>query len=167
MTKKITKGLARIFCGLQDCLYLGNLDALRDWGHAKDYVEMQWLMLQQDNPSDYVISSGSQSSVREFVQLSARHLGIELEFRGSNKRRAWSCSFSRFKFLRIKSPELLLYELMKNIFRPSEVDTLLGASKKAHETLGWNPKITLDQLCMEMIQTDLQDAKDEVLLKSN
>ena len=112
--------------------------------HAKDYVEMQWLMLQQDNPSDYVISGGSQSSVREFVQLSARHLGIELEFEARIKKSMELC-FNRFKFLRIKARATII-RIDEKYFRPSEVDTLLGSSKKAHETLGWNPNYTRSAL---------------------
>lgn len=166
VTKKITKGLARIFCGLQECLYLGNLDALRDWGHAKDYVEMQWLILQQDRASDYVISSGKQSSVREFIQLSAHHLGIELEFSGSDKNEIGKIASINSGDTNLKPGDIIV-RIDEKYFRPSEVDTLLGSSKKAHETLGWNPKINLDQLCSEMIRYDLQEAKKEVLLKAN
>ena len=153
VTRKITRALARIYLGLQECLYLGNLNALRDWGHAKDYVEMQWLMLQQEKPEDYVIASGRQHSVRELVELSARELGISVKWEGEgvNER-----GINR-------ANEKTIVAIDPNYFRNTEVDTLLGDSTKAREKLGWVPKITLEELVREMVQADLEDAKRDEL----
>ena len=141
MTRKITRGLAAIFCGLESCLYLGNLNALRDWGHAKDYVEMQWLMLQQDKPKDYVIATGQQISVRAFVQLAAQALGIELQFQGEGLE-------EKAVVAHINAPEQtslqvgdVVVRVSPKYFRPTEVETLLGDASKAQQELGRHPKI--------------------------
>ena len=150
VTRKITKSLARIDCKKQKCLYLGNLDAQRDWGHAKDYIEMQWLMLQQPEPEDYVISTGHQVSVREFVELCAKELkwgGIIWEGKGVNE-----------IGLRSDTKEKVI-GVSNEFFRPAEVSSLIGNSQKAHEKLGWSPKITLNDLVSEMIQYDLAETK--------
>ncbi|MBT8339727.1 MAG: GDP-mannose 4,6-dehydratase [Desulfatitalea sp.] len=153
VTRKITRALARIYLGLQDCLYLGNLNAQRDWGHAKDYVEMQWLMLQQDAPDDYVIATGQQHSVRDFVDASARELGISIKWegKGANER---GINQANGKTIVAVDP---------NYFRPTEVETLLGDPTKAKEKLGWAPKISFDQLVQEMVQADLEEAKKDEL----
>ncbi len=152
VTRKITKGLARIDQGLQDSLYMGNIDSLRDWGHAKDYVEMQWQMLQQKEPDDYVIATGKQSSVREFIELSAKKLnwgGISWEGSGVDE-----------VGKRIDSGETVI-KIDQKFFRPSEVETLLGDATKAFKKLQWKPKITLEDLVSEMIEHDLNRAKKE------
>jgi GDPmannose 4,6-dehydratase len=138
VTRKITRALARIALGLQDCLYLGNLDSLRDWGHARDYVEMQWLMLQQDKPEDFVIATGIQYSVRDFVNIAARELGLTLAWQGEG-----------------------LAETA------TEVETLLGDASKAHQKLGWKPTTTFDELVKEMVQTDLDATRKYALVKKN
>ena len=163
VTRKITRGLARINLSLEKCLYLGNLDAQRDWGHARDYVEMQWMMLQQDKPNDYVIATGRKESVRRFVELSAINLGwnkspdgpgIIWENKGINEigRRADNGS--------------IVIRIDPRYFRPTEVNILLGDSNKAKEELGWEPKFTLEELISEMINHDLNEAKKELILKS-
>ena len=144
VTRKITLALSRIACGLQDCLYLGNLDAKRDWGHAKDFIEMQWLMLQQELPDDYVISTGIQYSVRDFINLAAKFLNLNIEWNGKGIKEVG---------LYNKKP---IIKIDKNYFRPTEVETLLGDSKKAHKILGWKPKISFQELVKEMIDQDLQ-----------
>jgi GDPmannose 4,6-dehydratase len=153
VTRKITRAMARIHLGLQDCLYLGNLDALRDWGHARDYVEMQWLMLQQDTPDDYVIATGEQHSVREFVELTARELGISMKWvgEGVNER-----GINR-------ANDRTIVAIDPVYFRPTEVDTLLGDPTKAKEKMGWTPKITFEELVLEMVRSDLEDAKRDEL----
>ena len=163
VTRKITRGLARINLGLEKCLYLGNLDAQRDWGHARDYVEMQWMMLQQEKPNDYVIATGRKESVRKFVELSAINLGwnkspgtpaIIWENKGINEigKRADNGS--------------IVIRIDPRYFRPTEVNILLGDSNKAKEELGWEPKFTLEELISEMIKYDLDEAKKELILKS-
>ena len=154
VTRKITRGLARIKLGLQDCLYLGNLNSLRDWGHAKDYVEMQWLMLQQESPEDYVIASGIQYSVREFVVKSGKVLGMEIKWIGSGLEEIgyWD--------------EKPIIRVDPRYFRPTEVETLLGDSSKAKEKLGWEPRISFDELVEEMTSEDLKLArKNELITK--
>ena len=151
VTRKITRGLTRIFCGLEDCLYLGNLDALRDWGHARDYVEMQWLMLQQDAPEDYVIATGRQESVRRFVELSVNSLGTRIRWEGSGIEEVG---------IREDSGEIVV-RIDPRYFRPTEVETLLGDPTKAREKLGWTPSTTLEELVSEMIEKDLQKAENE------
>ena len=158
VTRKITRALSRINLGLQDCLYLGNIDALRDWGHARDYVEMQWRMLQQDKPKDYVISTGTQTSVRNFVELAAKKLewgGIRWQGEGLNE-------VGR----RSDNGEVVL-KISSKFYRPAEVETLLGESDKALKELGWKPKNTLEELVNEMIESDHKLAQNELLLKSN
>jgi len=154
VTRKITRGLARIKVGLQDRLYLGNLNARRDWGHARDYVEMQWLMLQQDKPEDYVIATGQQYSVREFVQRCAVELGLEL---------TWSGEELDEKAVDAKGNVVVSVD--PAYFRPTEVETLLGDASKARNQLGWEPRISFDQLVKEMVASDLQAAERDALVR--
>ena len=154
VTRKITRGLSRISVGLDDCLYLGNMDALRDWGHARDYVEMQWLMLQQEEPEDYVIATGRQESVRSFVELSAKHLGFEINWEGSGLEEVG---------IREDNGEIII-RIDPRYFRPTEVEELLGNPAKAAEELGWSPRISLDEMVAEMVNHDLSLAKKEKLL---
>ena len=155
VTRKITRALVRIKLGLQDCVYLGNIDAKRDWGHAKDYVEMQWLMLQQDKPEDYVISTGVQYSVRDFVNAVAKELDIEIKWNGSGVDETGTDVATGKIVIRVDP----------RYFRPTEVDSLLGDSTKARERLGWAPKISFKELVNEMVISDLNDAKKDDLLK--
>lgn len=167
VTRKITRGLANIAQGLEDCLYLGNMDALRDWGHAKDYVRMQWLMLQQEQPEDFVIATGVQFSVRQFVQWSAEHLGIGLRFEGSGVDEVGIVeSISGDSAPALKVGDVIV-RVDKRYFRPSEVETLLGDPSKAKQKLGWTPEITVQEMCAEMVAEDLQAAKRTALLKAN
>ena len=167
VTRKITRGLANIAQGLEDCLYLGNMDALRDWGHAKDYVRMQWLMLQQEQPEDFVIATGVQFSVRQFVQWSAEHLGITLRFEGSGVGEVGIVeSISGDSAPALKVGDVIV-RVDKRYFRPSEVETLLGDPSKAKQKLGWTPEITVQEMCAEMVAEDLQAAKRTALLKAN
>ena len=167
VTRKITRGLANIAQGLEDCLYLGNMDALRDWGHAKDYVRMQWLMLQQEQPEDFVIATGVQFNVRQFVQWSAEHLGITLCFEGSGVDEVGIVeSISGDAALALKVGDVIV-RVDKRYFRPSEVETLLGDPSKAKQKLGWTPEITVQEMCAEMVAEDLQAAKRTALLKAN
>jgi GDPmannose 4,6-dehydratase len=151
VTRKITRALARIRLGTQKCLYLGNLDARRDWGHAKDYVEMQWLMLQQDKPEDYVIATGEQYSVRDFVTRAAARLEIPLEWTGSAVEERGITRDGR-----------CIVEVDPGYFRPTEVDTLLGDARKAREKIGWKPRYTFQQLVDEMVDADLAEAEAEL-----
>lgn len=153
VTRKITRGLARIKLGLQSCLYLGNLDAKRDWGHARDYIVAQWLILQQDKPDDYVIASGYQHSVREFVNAVAREMGIGLTWRGSGLDEQGVDDDGR-----------VIVAVDPRYFRPAEVDTLLGDASKAKRELGWEPKMGFDELVREMAQTDLHAAQRDALI---
>ena len=155
VTRKITRALARIKLGLQDSLFLGNMDAKRDWGHAKDYVEMQWLMLQQDTPEDFTISTGVQYSVRDFVNIAAKELGIELKWEGFGVNETGSNIITGKIIIRVDP----------RYFRPTEVETLLGDSTKAREKLGWTPKISFKELVKEMVMHDLNDAKKDSLCK--
>jgi len=157
VTRKITRALARIKLGLQDCLYLGNLDARRDWGHAKDYVEMQWLMLQQETPEDYVIATGQQATVRDFVRLAAKEMGIELTFRGEGLEE---------KGYRAGT-DTCLVAVDPRYFRPAEVETLLGDPTKAREKLGWQPRISLEEMVSEMVRADLREAERDSLCRSS
>lgn len=167
VTRKITRGLSNITQGLEDCLYLGNMDALRDWGHAKDYVRMQWMMLQQDKPVDFVIATGHQISVREFVRMSAKELGIELEFQGEGVNEvAVVKSISGDNAPSIKVGDIIV-KVDPRYFRPAEVETLLGDPSKAKSLLGWEPEISVEEMCAEMIQSDLEVAKKHALLKSH
>lgn len=167
VTRKITRGLARISVGLQDCIYMGNIDALRDWGHAKDYVEMQWLMLQQDEPDDYVIATGVQYSVRDFIDFSARNLGIELRWQGSAESEVGVIASIRDE----SAPNLkegdVIVRIDPRYYRRTEVETLLGDPTKAKEKLGWYPTTTLDELVAEMVQEDLVLAERDALIKEN
>jgi GDPmannose 4,6-dehydratase len=165
VTRKITRALARIKLGLQDCLYLGNMDAKRDWGHAKDYVEMQWLMLQQEKPEDFVIATGVQYSVRDFVNAAAKELGIEIRWEGTGveEKGYWANRHSREGGN--PGTEALIVAVDPRYFRPTEVETLLGDPSKAKQKLGWTPKITFDELVAEMIREDLKSAERDELIK--
>lgn len=167
VTRKITRGLANISQGLEPCLYIGNLNALRDWGHAKDYVRMQWMMLQQDVPEDFVIATGVQHSVRQFIEWSAAELGIQLRFEGQGAEEvAVIESISGDKSSLLK-PGQIIVRVDPRYFRPTEVETLLGDPTKAKAKLGWTPEITVEQMCAEMIAADLQAARQHALLKAN
>ena len=167
VTRKITHGIANIAQGLEGCLYLGNMDALRDWGHAKDYVRMQWMMLQQDAPEDVVIATGKQISVREFVTMSAREAGIELEFKGEGvDEHAVVVSADLAKAPAIKPGDTIV-RVDPRYFRPAEVETLLGDPTKAKEKLGWVPEITVEEMCAEMVASDLDKARRHALLKAH
>lgn len=167
VTRKITRGLANIAQGLESCLYMGNLDALRDWGHAKDYVRMQWMMLQQEQPEDFVIATGVQYSVRQFIEWSAQELGITLRFEGKGVDEVAIVE----KITGDKCPNIEVGQTIVRIdpryFRPTEVETLLGDPSKAKAKLGWVPEITVQQMCHEMVTADLQEAQRHALLKAN
>ncbi|MFY8298546.1 GDP-mannose 4,6-dehydratase [Pseudoalteromonas sp. SS15] len=167
VTRKITRGLANISQGLEKCLYLGNMDALRDWGHAKDYVRMQWMMLQQDTPEDFVIATGKQISVREFVSLSAKELGVTLEFSGEGVDEIATVVAIEGENAEALSVGDVIVRVDPRYFRPAEVETLLGDPTKAKEKLGWEPEITVEEMCAEMVQHDLAKAKQHALLKSH
>jgi GDPmannose 4,6-dehydratase len=167
VTRKITRAVANISQGLEECLYLGNMDALRDWGHAKDYVRMQWMMLQQDTPEDFVIATGKQISVREFVKLSAKEAGIELEFTGEGVDEiATVVSVDSAKAPSVNVGDVIV-KVDPRYFRPAEVETLLGDPTKAKEKLGWVPEITVEEMCAEMVAHDVDQAKRHALLKSH
>lgn len=167
VTRKITRGLANIAQGLEECLYLGNLDALRDWGHAKDYVRMQWMMLQQGQPEDFVIATGHQYSVRQFIQWSATELGITLQFKGSGVNEvAVVKHIEGDKAPALKQGQIIV-KVDPRYFRPTEVETLLGDPSKAKQKLGWVPEITAQEMCREMVSHDLKEAKREALLKQH
>lgn len=154
VTRKITRSLARIHENLDDCLYLGNLDSLRDWGHARDYIRAQWLMLQQDEPDDFVIATGEQHSVREFVTIAAARLGMSLEWRGRGvDEQGLDTRTNR-----------VVVKVDPRYFRPTEVDTLLGDASKARAKLGWRPEITFDELITEMVNSDLELARRDALI---
>jgi GDPmannose 4,6-dehydratase len=156
VTRKITRGLARIKLGIQNCLYLGNLDAQRDWGHARDYVEVQWLMLQQDKPEDFVIATGMQHSVRDFVNAASKELGIHISWSGSGINEIGTDQNGR-----------IIVKIDPRYFRPTEVATLLGDATKAQERLGWAPKISFQDLVSEMVCEDLKGAKRDALVKEH
>jgi len=167
VTRKITRGLARIAQGLEDCLYLGNMDALRDWGHARDYVRMQWMMLQQDAPDDFVIATGKQYTVRDFVTWSAHNLGVELEFRGAGLEEvAVVTAINGTAAPALKAGDVIV-RTDARYFRPTEVSSLLGDPAKAKRLLGWQPEITAQQMCAEMVAADLKDAKRQRLLQGH
>ncbi len=166
VTRKITRGIARIALGLQDCLYLGNLSALRDWGHAKDYVEMQWLMLQQEKPEDFVIATGVQVSVRQFVEMAAKELGIELAFEGEGEQEIARITALNNADLKCKVGDIVV-RVDPRYFRPTEVETLLGDPSKAKQKLGWSPTTSLQQLVSEMAQSDFISAKRDSLVKEH
>ncbi|WP_420852997.1 GDP-mannose 4,6-dehydratase [Rhodoferax bucti] len=167
VTRKITRGLANIAQGLESCLYMGNMDALRDWGHAKDYVRMQWMMLQQDQPEDFVIATGVQFSVRQFIMWSAAELGITLRFEGQGVNEIAVVE----KIEGSKAPALKVGDVVVKIdsryFRPTEVETLLGDPTKAKQKLGWIPEISVQSMCSEMVANDLEQAKKHALLKKH
>jgi len=167
VTRKITRGLANIAQGLEDCLFMGNMDALRDWGHAKDYVRMQWMMLQQEQPEDFVIATGVQYSVREFIQWSAAELGITLRFEGEGVAEVAIVDAISGN----KTPELQVGDVIVRVdpryFRPAEVETLLGDPSKAKQKLGWVPEITAQEMCAEMVAEDLKVAQRHAFLKRN
>ncbi len=164
VTRKITRGLSNIAQGLDTCLYMGNIDALRDWGHAQDYIEMQWLMLQQKVPQDFVIATGVQYSVRQFIEMAAAELGITLAWEGSGVDEVARVA----RVVGNKAPALKAGDTIVSIdahyFRPAEVETLLGDPSLAHQKLGWKPRITLPEMVAEMIASDLEQAKKDVLL---
>lgn len=167
VTRKITRGLSNIAQGLESCLYVGNMNALRDWGHAKDYVRMQWMMLQQDKPEDFVIATGSQISVRDFIKLSAKELGITLEFTGDGVDEIATVLSVEGDSAPFVNPGNVIVKVDPRYFRPTEVETLLGDPTKAKQKLGWIPEITVDQMCAEMVASDLSDAKRHALLKKH
>ncbi|WP_373636865.1 GDP-mannose 4,6-dehydratase [Yoonia sp. BS5-3] len=167
VTRKITRGLAHIAMGLEDCLYMGNIDALRDWGHAKDYVRMQWMMLQQDRPDDYVIATGKQHSVRDFIIWSAAELGMTLEFSGSGVDEIATVAHVNGNLAPAVKPGDVVMRIDPRYFRPAEVETLLGDPTKAKKELGWTPEITAQEMCAEMVATDLQAAQRQALLKEH
>ena len=156
VTRKITRALARIKLGLQDCLFLGNLDAKRDWGHAKDYVEMQWLMLQQEHPEDFVIATGVQYSVRDFVDAAARELNLTINWSGSGVNEVGTAVDGK-----------AIVRVDPRYFRPTEVETLLGDASKAREKLGWTPKISFNELVAEMVREDLKSTERDELVKKH
>lgn len=167
VTRKITRGLANIAQGLETCLYMGNMDALRDWGHAKDYIRMQWLMLQQEQAEDFVIATGLQYSVRQFIEWSAAELGVGLRFDGHGADEVAVVS----SISGDKAPSLTVGDVIVRVdpryFRPTEVETLLGDSTLAREKLGWVPEITVQQMCAEMVAEDLRTAQRHSLLKAH
>jgi GDPmannose 4,6-dehydratase len=166
VTRKITRGLADITQGLETCLYMGNLDALRDWGHAKDYVRMQWMMLQQDQPEDFVIATGIQHSVRQFIQWSAQELGITLRFEGKGVDEV--AIVERIEGDKAQALQVgqAIVKIDPRYFRPTEVETLLGDPSKAKAKLGWAPEISVQDMCKEMINNDFALAKQQALLKA-
>ncbi len=167
VTRKITRGLANIAQGLEKCLYLGNLDALRDWGHAKDYVRMQWMMLQQDQPEDFVIATGLQYSVREFIRWSAAELGLTLRFEGQGvQERAIVVAIEGDRAPALRPGDCIV-AVDPRYFRPAEVETLLGDPTKAKQKLGWVPEITAQQMCAEMVAEDLKSARRLAFLKAH
>jgi GDPmannose 4,6-dehydratase len=167
VTRKITRAIANIALGAEGCLFLGNMDALRDWGHAKDYVRMQWMMLQQDQPEDFVIATGKQISVREFVRMSAENAGITLEFSGEGVEEIATVTAVTGD----DAPDVNVGDVIVRVdtryFRPAEVETLLGDPSKAKEKLGWVPEITVEEMCAEMVKHDLDKAKQHALLKKH
>ena len=167
VTRKITNGLANIAQGLESCLYMGNINALRDWGHAKDYVRMQWMMLQQEAPDDFCIATGVQHSVRKFIEWSALELGITIRFEGGGLDEVGIVdSIEGSDAPALKVGDVVL-RVDKRYFRPAEVETLLGSPKKAKDKLGWEPEITVQEMCAEMVKHDLEKAKKNILLKNN
>ena len=167
VTRKITRALANISQGLETCLFMGNLDSMRDWGHAKDYVEMQWLMLQQENAEDFVIATGIQYSVRDFLRWSALELGIELEFVGSGLEEEGVVKAISGVSVESLSIGDVIVKIDPRYFRPTEVDSLLGDASKAAQKLGWVPTISVQEMCAEMIRSDLEEAKKNKLMVAN
>jgi len=167
VTRKITRGLANIAQGLETCLYMGNIDSLRDWGHAKDYVEMQWLMLQQETAKDFVIATGRQISVREFIKMSAANLGIELKFKGKGTDETATVTSVSSNLAPSVKPGDVILKIDPKYFRPTEVETLLGDPSMAKRELGWEPTTSLEEMCKEMVLSDLEESKRHALLKSH
>tara|TARA_R110000868_G_scaffold101630_1_gene279665 strand:- start:13558 stop:14676 length:1119 start_codon:yes stop_codon:yes gene_type:complete len=167
VTRKITRGLANIAMGLQDCLFMGNIDSLRDWGHAKDYVRMQWLMLQQDEPEDFVIATGVQYSVREFISWSAAELGLTVEFSGKGVDEIATVTAVEGDLAPAVRVGQVIMRVDPRYFRPAEVETLLGNPAKAKKKLGWVPEITAQEMCAEMVSEDLKVAQRHALLKAH
>jgi GDPmannose 4,6-dehydratase len=167
VTRKITRGLSNIVQGLEECLYMGNIDSMRDWGHAKDYVKMQWMMLQQDKPEDFVIATGQQFSVRQFIQWSAEELGITIRCEGSGvEEKGVVESVAGLKAPGVKKGDVIL-RVDPRYFRPAEVETLLGDPAKAKRVLGWEPEISAREMCAEMVAEDLKSAQRHALLKQH
>jgi GDPmannose 4,6-dehydratase len=167
VTRKITRGLANIAQGLESCLYMGNIDALRDWGHARDYVRMQWMMLQQDSPEDFVIATGTQHSVRDFITWAAADLGLELEFEGSGVEETARIAAITGDMAPAVNVGDVILRIDPRYFRPAEVETLLGDPSKAKARLGWQPEITAREMCAEMVAEDLKEARRHALLKQH
>ena len=171
VTRKITRGLANISLGLQDCLYMGNIDSLRDWGHAKDYVRMQWMMLQQTEADDFVIATGKQYSVRQFIEWTAAELGMQIRWEGTGVNEVGYTKIpviaSEARQSMPTSTEVAVIRIDSRYFRPTEVETLLGDPTKAKQKLGWVPEITAQEMCAEMVAHDLAQAKQHALLKAN
>ncbi|HAS6153513.1 TPA: GDP-mannose 4,6-dehydratase [Vibrio vulnificus] len=167
VTRKITRAIANISQGLESCLYLGNMDALRDWGHAKDYVRMQWMMLQQEVADDFVIATGKQISVREFVRMSAKEAGIELEFSGEGVDEIATVTAVDSETAPSVKVGDVIVRVSPKFFRPAEVETLLGDPSKAKAKLGWVPEITVEEMCAEMVAADIAKAKQHALLKAH
>lgn len=165
VTRKITRGLANIAQGLEDCLYMGNMDALRDWGHAKDYVKMQWMMLQNEQPEDFVIATGVQYSVRQFIEWTAAELGLKLTFEGSDVNEIAKVSSISGNLAPALNVGDVICRVDSRYYRPAEVETLLGDPSKAHRLLGWEPSITAQEMCKEMVQQDLMDAKQRRIIR--
>jgi GDPmannose 4,6-dehydratase len=166
VTRKITRGLSNIVCGLEPCLYIGNLEALRDWGHSRDYVRMQWLMMQQDEPEDFVIATGVQYSVRQFIEKSAARLGMTIAWSGEGVDEIGTiASAEGVASERLRAGDVII-RVDPRYFRPAEVETLLGDPTKAREKLGWEPEITIDQMIDEMVAHDLAQAQQQKLLLS-
>ena len=167
VTRKITRGLANIAQGLESCLFMGNIDSLRDWGHAKDYVRMQWMMLQQDHAEDFVIATGVQYSVREFITWSASHLGVTIKFVGEGVEEVGIVDSVNGDDAPSVKPGDVIVRIDPRYFRPAEVETLLGDPTKAKEKLGWVPEISVQQMCEEMVAADLVSAKRHALLAAH
>jgi GDPmannose 4,6-dehydratase len=167
VTRKITRGLANIAQGVEGCLYMGNINARRDWGHAKDYVRMQWMMLQQDTPDDFCIATGVQHSVRQFIEWSALELGISIRFEGEGLDEVGIVESIKGDDAPALKVGDVVFRVDKRYFRPAEVETLLGSPKKAKDELGWVPVITAQEMCAEMVREDLKEAKRHALLKEH
>ena len=167
VTRKITRGLCNIAMGLEQCLFMGNIDALRDWGHARDYVEAKWLMLQQEAPDDYVIATGQQHSVRDFIRWAAAGLGITLEFTGRGTEEVARAVAVEGDLAPAVRPGDILMRIDPRYYRPAEVDSLLGDASKARRQLGWRPRTTAEEMCAEMLREDIEAARRSALLKEN
>ena len=165
VTRKITRGISKVALGLEKCLYMGNLNALRDWGHAKDYVEMQWLMLQLDYPKDFVISTGKQHTVREFIVWACTELGIKIKFSGKGQNEVGKIVNIEGKKVVGASIGQIIVRINPRYFRPSEVDTLLGDASLAKKILGWEPKVSAREMCIEMVQEDYKNFKKEIIYR--